>query len=695
VRYDFTQLVAIDSPGDAIDVTYTWGGADLRGTGGFRAGRLVRVDDGSGREERRYDAIGQMVQEVRTVESPRGGAGSEPQVFTTGFLYDTWGRLQQMRYPDGEALTYAYDSGGRVRSATGIKLGETFEYVTRMEYDRFEQRVFMESGNGIRTHYTYEPQLRRLATLDAGDFQRLTYAYDAVGNITGLENNLTGARSDRYGGRVEQGFRYDDLDRLIGANGEWTSTRGRLETYDVTQSYSDIHTLVSKAQEHTARNGARGRPVIQHETTYSQSYRYDGPRPHAPTQIGERQRTYDANGNLTFVRQPMSGLRRTLRWDAENRVESISDNGRTTDFVYDDRGQRVLKIGAQGETLYANQFWTVRNGRIGTKHIFVGTTRVASKLSPGGAHLRPDPADDLSVMLGRWWEHRSASGFVHARDVEMNPHYRVPSTLPETGTPETNFVYFFHPDHLGSTQYVTDADGELYEHVQYFPSGEPWIRQDSNTERLPYLFTSQELDQETQLYYLGARYYDPRDGSFVSPDPAYPNYLRGSPNGGVFQPVNLQTYCYGWNNPLSVSDPSGACPWCAAVLGGAGVGFVVGVAFEGARQLGSRCRRRRYRSPRRGHGRHGSHRRGRDGRRWYRPCQRSDCGGRGQSRGVRPGRLGPHLHHGSDHSGDSSSGAQDATGTIGDSRGGRFRSLRGGSQPGCPVWHHPAASPTS
>ena len=324
---------------------------------------------------------------------------------------------------------------------------------------------------------------------------------------------------------------------------------------------------------------------------------------------GDHEHTCDANGNL--VRVEARSIRRTILWDAEDRVSSISNHRRTTEFIYDDAGQRVLKIGAQApgsseawvrsrrmrrsalgartrrcraslrtsndamgvadkrapheaddpgaisETLYANPFWTVRNGSVGTKHIFVGETRIASKLSPGRAHLDPPPGDDLAGILGRWWEHRSERGHERARNTEMNPHYRVGSTMP-AGMPETNFVYFYHPDHLGSTQYVTDVDGELYEHVQYFPSGEPWIRQDTNTERLPYLFTSQELDQETGLYYFGARYYNPRDGVWISPDPAHPQHLLGEGyGGGVLYPPQLNLFGYSANNPVRLLDPNG------------------------------------------------------------------------------------------------------------------------------------------
>jgi len=126
--------------------------------------------------------------------------------------------------------------------------------------------------------------------------------------------------------------------------------------------------------------------------------------------------------------------------------------------------------------------------------------------------------------------------------------------------PDDNFVYFYHPDHLGSTGFVTDKDGELYEHNQYFPFGETWVTENSNTERLPYLFSSKELDQETGLYYFGARYYDPRTIQWTSPDPILGKYLHGEPNDGVYDSANLALYTYSYNNPLNFKDPDGTSP---------------------------------------------------------------------------------------------------------------------------------------
>ena len=132
--------------------------------------------------------------------------------------------------------------------------------------------------------------------------------------------------------------------------------------------------------------------------------------------------------------------------------------------------------------------------------------------------------------------------------------------------PEQHFLYYYHPDHLGSTSYVTDTNGKLYEHIQYFPFGETWVQQAHNTERTPYQYTVKELDEETGLYYYGARYYDPRTSVWQSADPVLGKYLptgnreqdaRLPGLGGVFTTPNLGLYTYTHQNPVRLIDPDG------------------------------------------------------------------------------------------------------------------------------------------
>ena len=123
--------------------------------------------------------------------------------------------------------------------------------------------------------------------------------------------------------------------------------------------------------------------------------------------------------------------------------------------------------------------------------------------------------------------------------------------------PRSHFPHFYHSDHLQSTNYVTDALGNLVQHNEYFPHGEV-LHEESriNTVRLPYLFNAKELD-ESKLYYFSARHYDPRSAQWQSPDPILANYMQGNFSGGVFKTGNLGLYSYALNNPIVVRDPTG------------------------------------------------------------------------------------------------------------------------------------------
>jgi len=70
-----------------------------------------------------------------------------------------------MVYPDGEILSYAYDTGGQLKSVTGVKGTEEYNYVKSITYDAFGQRTKIALGNGDVSTYTYDKATRRLMNL--------------------------------------------------------------------------------------------------------------------------------------------------------------------------------------------------------------------------------------------------------------------------------------------------------------------------------------------------------------------------------------------------------------------------------------------------------------------------------------------------------------------------------------------------
>ena len=58
----------------------------------------------------------------------------------------------------------------------------------------------------------------------------------------------------------------------------------------------------------------------------------------------------------------------------------------------------------------------------------------------------------------------------------------------------------------------------MVQHIEYVPFGEVFIEERNSIWNTPYLFNAKEFDEETGLYYYGARYYDPHLSLWMSTD---------------------------------------------------------------------------------------------------------------------------------------------------------------------------------
>jgi RHS repeat-associated protein len=449
-----------------------------------------------------------------------------------------------------------------------------FEYVRDIGYDEFGQRAELEYGNGVKTKYTYNPErrwLERIVTTGGTGsvLQNISYDINPVGNVNGYEND-----ADLY--YTKQRYGYDSLYQLVTVNGEsknyQTSSKQPLTmSSEYSQRFAfdgagngKLESKVSSERTMGTRNGDN--------LNYRLGYRYYAGT-HRAEQIGEMYYRYDGNGNLVTerfgghggttadnaqvyeedgiystdygfglvhpeAREEGGGVyRRDYRWNERNLLSRSVDNSYRVEYRYGADGQRAVKYSLhssiEGETLYFNRFFQTdysssRGGWLESKHIFVGETRIATK--------RREERNDVNLVE------------------------------------ESRQIYYYHGDHLGSAQLVTDYKGETYEQLEYTPYGELWVEHEElPTGATPFRFTGKERDGETGLYYFGARYLNPQTSMWLSTDPAMGEYVPQAPvndeirkqnenlpgMGGVFNYVNLHAYHYAGNNPVKLVDPDG------------------------------------------------------------------------------------------------------------------------------------------
>ena len=281
---------------------------------------------------------------------------------------------------------------------------------------------------------------------------------------------------------------------------------------------------------------------------------------------------------------------------------NITHNNHHSTYRYDDAGNRIVKLSGHGEAVFVcasdssngftqtNRFtaypnpYMVYNGSKYFKHIYVGSERIVSKVSANNPDYDPRQVDcagheitGYNVKLQS--QQQALSDSIASIYAKLEVPY-FPNNNDDYGynwadglrrsvpNPDSygELAYFYHSDHLGSTSYVTDANGEVSQHVEYVPFGEVFIEELSSSAKLntPFLFNGKEFDEETGLYYYGARYYDPRLSLWLSVDPlsnydplSSENYLDGEHNGGVYNSFNNSVYSYCYNNPVKLYEPNG------------------------------------------------------------------------------------------------------------------------------------------
>jgi len=198
----------------------------------------------------------------------------------------------------------------------------------------------------------------------------------------------------------------------------------------------------------------------------------------------------------------------------------------TTTYGYDAFGARVLQTGTTTTTFYPFKWYSVASST-GTGAKYATTTSYVFN------------GDALLATV----DQQTASGVA-------------------TGTAQTRFI---HPDHLGSTNVVTDQNDNLVQTLDYYPYGGTRISVSTGGTNEGRKYIGQFADS-SGLEYFNARYYSGDRGQFISEDPSFlsvgdPNQVRQvtGRNQQTFlaDPQLANSYSYGRDNPITQKDPDG------------------------------------------------------------------------------------------------------------------------------------------
>ncbi|AOE62443.1 RHS repeat-associated core domain-containing protein [Pseudomonas corrugata] len=506
-RYDSARLLLTEienESGEKYQLDYTPGGL-IRQQVGFDGQRTAYA----------YDLNGQLLEKTEF-----GADGSQ---LVTAYQRDTAGRLLIKTLPDGQAIQYRYDGLGRL-----VDIDDGSDHPLAFEYDAQDRLITEHQGWGT-LRYGYDA-CGRLNHLRLPDNSKVDYHHAPGGALTAID--LNGARLTEH--QLRGGREHQRQQGLLLSQYEHDE-QGRLKAHTVLQNqqtlfwrdyaYSPKGNLAALSDSRRGRREYQYDPLdrltrIEHSHTDPAEHFAHDPagnllmqdRP-GPTHLkgnrllmeGDRHYDYDAFGNLIRERRGKAqALVTEYRYDSQHRLIGVTTaDGRETSYRYDAFGRRISKTVAGLTTEF---FWQ---------------------------------GDQLVAESSRQ----------HHRSYLYEPGTFRPLALLD-GKGLNACPFYYHLDHLGTPQELTNYGGQIVWSARYHGYGKVRAIEHGGGEQLeqPLRFQGQYFDPESGLHYNRHRYYNPETGRYLTPDPSK---LAGGLNGYRYT-LNPT----GWVDPLGLVD----CP---------------------------------------------------------------------------------------------------------------------------------------
>ncbi|MDC8100617.1 SpvB/TcaC N-terminal domain-containing protein [Chryseobacterium rhizosphaerae] len=515
--------------------------------------------------------------------------------------YDKFDQRVFLKYGNGTATSYEYETKRRrLLKMNAQTPGNRYFMKNLYQYDVV--------SNVLQVHNN--APVAQAGLLGGGTNH--TYGYDDLYRLTSASGNWRGInpQSQEERQRYTVTMAYDNMHNVMGKTQKHEKAMGN--TGNVWNTIEASSYRLNYKYESTKPHAPT---TIVDEPNVPGALCCDVNNP----QVKFQNYTYDKKGNPTAIAQQTCEItepKTKYLWDEENRMRFVDTNPSTPEvdgasiYTYDAGGERTIKnvlgdaviinTGGNESIINNNRYTIYPNGMLSaaltldqqtgkytlnyTKHYYAGSQRINSKLGKGkdvgqfncgwliipfGAgsaainekavakeKLEANTTASLAIM--------AANGITPPPNYGQNAGYNENCVSSYTGVEEKD-TYWYHPDHLGSSSFITGLDGEVTQNIEYFPSGEVFVENHKNSYNTPYKFNGKEQDDETGYYYYGARYYNPRISLWLNVDPLadynpFMNdqaYIDGEHNGGVYNSGNNNPYIYTYNSPIIFIDPNG------------------------------------------------------------------------------------------------------------------------------------------
>ncbi len=446
--------------------------------------------------------------------------------------------------------------------------------VKNIQYNEKGQRLKIQYGNGVTTSHQYDPNTFRLTEIktigkDHHQLQDLSYTYDPIGNITCIEDKAIPTQffnNQKIEGKSE--YTYDALYRLIHAEGREHAGQQNFGQNDNWQDlpflkkYSGGDTMAWRNYSQNYQYDAVGNILqMQHKAqdgNWTRDYQYEQKNNHLrQTKVGEQVYQYPHHAQHGFI-TAMPHLQR-MDWNFRDELQAvarqkITDGSipETTYYVYDAKGQRVRKITdnactdaatatPKNERLYLGtlEIYRVHSGK--NKGLERTSLHVTEYFSPEAKTPEEESSENNKPLTE---EEQKVNPTLGTEDTIANISRRIEASLlssvfhpslvmgkrialidrrndVEDGTQKETIRYQLS-NHLDSVSLELDGEGQVISYEEYHPYGTTAYQAiDTAIKAVAkrYRYTGKERDEESGLYYHGARYYLPWLGRWAKPDP--------------------------------------------------------------------------------------------------------------------------------------------------------------------------------